>query len=727
MRIQPVILCGGVGSRLWPLSTVSKPKQFLPLLSDEAMLALTARRVSDPEIFERPIVVGGQRYLDLMRRALPRARLIIEPFGRNSAAAIAAAASLVDQKTVQLVLPADHRIADTGAFSRAVQLGYGEAQRGRIVTFGIEPTHPATAYGYIKAANADHKVRHFPVEQFIEKPDLATAQALLAVGGHFWNAGIFMFRSDIMLAAFDQHASDILSAIKGAIAASTKSDDEVILDPTFFGQCRSESIDYAVMETTGNMTVVPVSMGWSDIGDHAALALAVEDQGKTSSQGPVVKEACANCFVRSDGPTVGLYGVSNLAVIASRDAVLVTHLDNAASIKPLVERVEEDAVKAQVGQATRERISQWLYGALLPRWLELAQDEVGGFVEALDEAGTPLVELPRRGRVAPRQVFTFAEAVLQGWDPDGAASKMVEQGIDYIHRRARSPRGGWASLIGSDGQILDDRRSLYDHAFVAMAGAHAHRATGSNLALQIAEEAFAFIDSVCQADDKSGWFDPDSEKAARLANPHMHLLEASLVMFDATADPAALDRAVTIALHFEAHMFAAESGAMFEHFDEDWSVQPDRARSLVEPGHCYEWASLLKKLDRLSGRDTRSWCNRLVAFGDNVTATRHGRVPNAVVQSGEAIDSNSRLWPQLERIRAKLNIAEASAPGAVDTLVADVFDAYLNHEKPWLWRDELDNDGRSLRTRVPASMLYHFATAMAPIASADKTAAMQKL
>ncbi|MCR9123894.1 MAG: AGE family epimerase/isomerase [Phyllobacteriaceae bacterium] len=713
-QIQPVILCGGIGSRLWPLSTALHPKQFLPLISPQSMLAMTAGRVGDPALFAPPVIVGGLRYKSLMQQAVPDARLIVEPFGRNSAAAIAAAALLADDDTVQLVLPADHNIADITAFMRALAIGRAEADKGRIITFGIEPDHPATGYGYIEAETTAGDTA--PVRRFIEKPDRPTAESLLARGGHYWNAGIFMFRADVMRSALRAHADDILKNVEAALEPADGANGAISLNADRFARCRSESIDYAVMEKADNISVVPVSMGWSDVGDHAALASVVQAAEASGAQGPVVAEASGNCFVRSDGPTVGLYGVTDLAVVASRDAVLVTQLDRAADIKPLVERVEERAVNAQVAPAVRARIGAWLYDTLLPHWLERAWDEQGGFVEALDSDGAPLAGHPRRGRVAPRQVFAFSEAVLQGWNPDGAAAALIERGIDYLDRHARSPRGGWASLIAPGNTITDDSRALYDHSFVAMAGAHAYRATGYRPALDIAREAFEFIDGPCRAVDGTGWFDPDGDGAARLANPHMHLLEASLIMFDATADAGALERAQTIATLFEDHMFSGATGAMFEEFDAGWSVQPDAGRARIEPGHCYEWAYLLKRLDRLAGRDTRSWCNRLVAFADRAGVGPHGRVLNAVTGSGDVIDANARLWPQLERIRAKLHIAEASAPGAVDGLISGVFEDYVVPAAPGLWRDELDGEGRSLRPQVPASMLYHFATAFAPIA-----------
>lgn len=717
LRLQPVILCGGIGSRLWPLSTTPHPKQFLPLVGPRSMLAVTARRVADPDLFEPPIIVGGRRYEHLMRRAVPDGCLVVEPFGRNSAAAIAAAALLSRNDALQLVLPADHAIADTDAFLRALETGRAEAEGGRIVTFGIAPDHPATGYGYIKAGDGAHQNGSFPVDRFIEKPDAATARALLAAGGHYWNAGIFMFRTDVMLAALRTHAWDIVDCVDQALATGGARQGSVTLDAGIFGRCRSESIDYAVMEKSDNISVVPVSMGWSDIGDHAALAAVLGGANAQRTQGPVVEEASQDCFVRSEGPVVGLYGVSDLAVVASRDAVLVTHRDRAAEIKPLVDRIDERAIGAQIAPAIRQRIGAWLYDSLFPLWLDRGWDRRGGFVEALDPSGEPLADRPRRGRVAPRQVFGFSEAVLQGWDPAGAASEMVERGIFYLDRHARSPRGGWASLIGPGNVIVDERRSLYDHAFVAMAGAHAHRATGSRLALDIAGEAFAFIDDHCRAEEETGWFDPDGDRSARLANPHMHLLEASLVMFDATGSTEAVDRAARIATLFEAHIFSSESGAMFEMFDQHWSVEPDPHSARVEPGHCYEWAYLLKRLDRLTGRDTRSWCNRLVTFADRVGVGPSGRVVNAITQTGASIDPNGRLWPQLERIRAKLHVVEASAPGAVDELIEQMFDTYIAPAPPGLWQDEVDRSGVSPSAHVPASMLYHFATALAPIAT----------
>lgn len=715
MRIQPVILCGGLGSRLWPLSTARRPKQFLPLIEPETMLAVTARRVSDPALFDTPIVVGGSRYETLMRESIPNAAFILEPFGRNSAAAISAAVLRGKPDSIQLVLPADHDIADLTAFHAAIKLGFDSAGAGRIVTFGIEPSFPATGNGYIQAEVAGAGV--MPVKRFVEKPDLAAAEDLIARGDHYWNAGIFMFQTGVMRAALERHAPDILASVASALEGRV-SEGAAILDAERFAQCRSESIDYALMEAADNISVIPVSMGWSDIGDHAALAEVTNRNRPSGAQGPVIKIDSENSFARSDGPVVGLYGVPDLAVVANNNAVLVTRLDKAAGIKKLVEDVDRHSIAAQVTPALRRRVGKWLYEQLLPHWLASAGDVNGGFVEALATDGSPLSELPRRGRVAPRQIFAFSEAVLRGWDPNGAASELVEKGVTFLDTRARAPNGGWVTLLASDGTITDAKRSLYDHAFVAMAGAHAYRATGSRDALSIANEAFDFIDLSCRDLDGIGWFDPDGAFDGRFANPHMHLLEAALIMFEATSDPRSIERAEEIACLFEEHMFSSATGAMFEDYDSNWTVVPSLVDGRVEPGHCYEWAYLLKRLDALSGRDTRSWCNRLVSFADRVGVGPSGRVLNAITQSGEPINPNSRLWPQLERIRAKLHVVEASAPGTVDNLLINVFEEYVAPAKPGLWHDELDPAGASIRGEVPASMLYHFATAFAPIAIA---------
>lgn len=338
-------------------------------------------------------------------------------------------------------------------------------------------------------------------------------------------------------------------------------------------------------------------------------------------------------------------------------------------------------------------------------WADRSLDpESGGFFEQLDQTGAPVPGLGLRGRVAPRQLYAFARVRALGWNPDGAADRVIDHALAFLDGPGRSPRGGWAHRIAPDGRIIDERRDLYDHAFVALAGAGL-AALGDRRGEELADEAFGLIDTVFADPDGRGWFDPELAPGVRLANPHMHLLEACLAHHDATGSMPSLQRAERIAALFERHMFDADTGAMSETFGADWSAAPERA---VEPGHCHEWAFLLGELERASGRDTASWRRRLVAF-----AERAGLSNGLAVDLVGAPRPSCRLWPQLERIRALVHIAPERDD--LDALVERIFDLYLDHGAPGVWRDQIDPSGETLNPNAPASMVYHFITAFAPL------------
>lgn len=697
-KIRPVILCGGGGTRLWPLSNAVTPKQFLHLTGEGLMLAETLKRVSDPARFDAPLAIGSLRQAGRLAEALPGVELILEPMGRNSAPAIAAAALVADPESLLLVLPSDHHIADVAAFQRALDAGRVAAQAGHIVTFGITPTHPATGYGYIETGEADGPALR--VKAFVEKPDLATAQAYLASGRYVWNAGIFLFRAQVMRDALAAHAPDILEAVARALRPDGR------LDPDEFAACRAQSIDYAVMEKAANIRVVPADMGWSDLGDYHALH-ALTAKGGNHMEGLVVAEGVSDSLIHSAGPVVAVRGLKDIAVVATPSAVLVTPLSEAANIRALAE-AEGFAAQRRLSFASRKRIADWLTQEVLPGWATRAWDaETGGFVEAIGMDGAPLPALPRRGRVAPRQLYAFSAAKRHGWDPDGAASAMIETALAFLDGPARSPAGGWAHGFGGDGRVSDPRRDLYDHAFVALAGAEAC-AAGFRQGRALAEEAFDTIDRLFADTAHGGWEDVETAPGIKRANPHMHLLEASIAWFEVSGEPSARARLDEIAALFEHWMFDTRTGALLERFSADWSRPLD---THVEPGHCHEWAGLLYRVERLTGRDTASWRRRLVRFAESA-GTASGLSLDAIDLEGGELTASHRLWPQLERLRSLLVTAEL--PSKPEQILADIEAHYLSKGPAWGWVDALDANREPAVKQVPASMLYHLMTAFAP-------------
>lgn len=696
-KITPVILCGGAGTRLWPLSTQIKPKQFLNLSGAKSMLAQTAARVGDANQFKAPIAIGSALHADLLRETLPDATILLEPVGRNSAPPIAAACLMSAPDDLLLVLPADHHIEAVPAFLAAIGAGQHSANAGRIVTFGVRPDHPATGYGYIEA-EGDGETR--PVVRFVEKPDYDTAVSYLETGRFFWNAGIFLFKASVMLDALKSHAPDILEGVSGALSGTK-------LDRDRFRALRSESIDYAVLERASNISVVPVSMGWSDLGDYRALHEAgCEDaENRVHVEGHGVVTDSSNVYVRAEGVRVAVHGLEDVAVVATPENVLVTRLSAAAEIKPVTAQVR-DVSRIAATSVQREWLQRWLWDSVMPTWSRLALcHESGGCVENIDLEGNPRPGESRRGRIAPRQLFSFARAKRLGWNPDGAADRIIEATLDFINGQARLKTGGWAHKFNADGSVQDSKRDFYDHAFVALAGSEL-AALGDERGDELASEAFVTIDEVFADKARGGWHDPETAPGLKRANPHMHLLEASLAHYEAVHDSASVERINTICALFERHMFDPATGAVIENFNTDWSRQ-DADR--IEPGHCYEWAYLIGEAERLTGRDTASWRRRLIGYAETCGV----KTGFALDQIGQ-VEPSFRLWPQLERLRSLSHTPRAGSD--ISAILERIIDAYLKPGPPHGWVDQIGADLSPTSTNVPASMVYHLITALAPIA-----------
>ncbi len=344
-EITPVILSGGSGTRLWPLSRRATPKQFLEFTPGGTMLAQTlARAPHDEAGYAAPVIVCNESHAALVARhcADREATVILEPVARNTAPAIALAALALPSDALMLVMPSDHVIADVAAFRRVVAAAAPLAADGWLVTFGIEPDAPETGYGYIERGESLSDGL-FRVGRFVEKPDLATAQVYLATGNYSWNAGIFLFCAGTYLNALATYAPDMLSAAKVAMAGAERDGPFVRPDAAAFAASPSDSIDYAVMEKSEKVAVAPVDMGWSDIGSWDALyALSDKDGRGNACTGEVEHIDAAGCLVRSDGPLVTLCGVEDLIVIATGDTVMILPRGKSQDTKRIV-----DALKAR--------------------------------------------------------------------------------------------------------------------------------------------------------------------------------------------------------------------------------------------------------------------------------------------------------------------------------------------------------------------------------------------
>lgn len=367
-EIAPVILAGGSGTRLWPLSRPDLPKQFLPLLGDRSLFQATVVRVAGQTGFAPPIIVCNAEHRFLVQEQLaalgvaPRA-IVVEPAGRNTApaAALAAQAVLHEGDGHMLLMPADHIIADADAFRDAVARGLAAARLGNLVTFGILPDAPETGYGYVRAGNElDGLTGNFAVERFVEKPDRATAKGYLADGRYYWNSGLFLVGARPFLDELARHRPDIAQGCSTAWAKARHDGVFVWPDRGSFCAIAGDSIDYAVMEHTRRAAVVPVDMGWSDVGSWSALAAVLgRDAPGNLTTGDVVGIDMRDSYVRAESRLVTTVGIENLIVVETADAVLVAAKDRAEDVKKLVGALKAERRSETETHARTERPWGW--------------------------------------------------------------------------------------------------------------------------------------------------------------------------------------------------------------------------------------------------------------------------------------------------------------------------------------------------------------------------------
>ena len=374
MTLIPVIMSGGSGSRLWPQSRSLYPKQFLPLVNEHTMLQNTLSRLDGRldglDSVSAPMVIANEEHRFLVAeqfRQMGRkaSAIILEPVGRNTAPAVALAALKAqavseEKEPLLLVLAADHVINDVKAFHHAVEAALPAARDGKLVTFGIVPTHPETGYGYIKAGEeltgngeeltAGKLTTHnsslttiYSVEQFVEKPDLETAQTYLTSGDYYWNSGMFLFKASRYLEELKKFRPDILEACQKAMEVQNADLDFVRLDELAFKACPDESIDYAVMEKTTDAVVIPLDAGWSDVGSWSSLAdISEKDEAGNSTLGDVLLHDTHNTYVRSEKKLIATVGVDDLVITESDDAILVAHKDRVQDVKKIVDRLKSE-------------------------------------------------------------------------------------------------------------------------------------------------------------------------------------------------------------------------------------------------------------------------------------------------------------------------------------------------------------------------------------------------
>lgn len=738
MNIIPVIMCGGSGSRLWPASRPSGPKQFIPLFDETSLFEQTLTRVNEVTGVRQILVVTGQKHAAWIAQQVSASRanvtVLFEPEARDSAPAIAAAAHWIATHhpgSIACVVASDHHIPDEAAFANTIELAARAAATGRIVTLGIAPRHAATAYGYIRPGDplnlgADGSCASGDVmvlDQFVEKPDEETARGYIDKG-YLWNSGNFIADAQTLVAEIERFAPDVSAPVARAVSEAHMAPGGFLLGDSF---CRAQriSIDFAVMEKTDKAAVVRADWQWSDLGAWDAVHTASTHDGAGNSvRGAAVLDGVSGCVVHAaPGMAVAAVGVDNLAIVAEGDAVLVCPLERSQAVKGVVETLKArqapqvDTPAAREGLVLEEhglRFQHWLNTSALPFWAAMGPDHgAWGYHETLHWSGAATGD-DRRVRVQLRQAITYARAGLLGWRGDWRA--MIGRALDGVEAHYVRPDGFLRTKVSADGAPVDDTPLLYDQAFrlLAWGCAQAHDRVYEDRAL-------AFLEDVERAfGHDAGGFRENADQAFQ-SNPHMHLLEAMLAWMDVSDHPRWAGVAERIGELALSRFIDSDTGMLREFFTEEWTPASGDAGRRVEPGHQFEWAWLLQRWGLETGRnDATAAARTLFQHGVAGIDPARGVAQDAMFDDGLVMDPMARLWPQTERLKAALLLGATSA-GDDPQLARYREDAvracaslwrYLETPTPGMWWDKMDTDGVFVEEPVTASSFYHIITAV---------------
>lgn len=722
--LYPVIMCGGAGTRLWPASRPSRPKQFIPLAGNRSLFQDTVLRVAGlAEGGGALIVVGGVAHrgwiVDQLEEIGVQAQVLLEPEPRDSAAAMAAAAVWTarrDPAGINAFVASDHHIPDDEAFRAAVSIAAKEAAQDRIVTLGVKPTGPSSAYGYIRPDGPGLA----PVEAFVEKPDTETAARHVAAG-YLWNSGNFITGAATLLDELRTHAPAVEAAARAALPDDTRS---IITLTSAFSAAPKISIDYAVMENTRRASVLPVDFAWSDLGAWDAIRASGE-----GDFGMHILEDADGCLVRApEGVIVAALGVRNLAIVAERDAILVCDIDRAQEVKRVVERVQTTAPqhldfiapppeKLEDGAV---RLAEWMRLRALPLWSTLGQSAGGAFAEAMTLDGRAFASV-RHLRVQARQIQTFAEAGRLGWS--GPWRRCVNLGLSRLFTDYQRPDGWFGARLAADGSPLGGEVLMRDQAMVltALATARAAGADHDDLddraaALREALSARALPNGAIEEAAPHPW----------QAGVHMRLLEAALA-WEAVSDDPAWARMTDQVTGFARSALIGADGCVPERFTASWTPAEDGP---VEPGRQFEWAWLLARVaSRRKNDEIMAQAMRLHDLGRSGVMEGRQMVVEALDRAGAVRSSRSRLRPQTERLKAALALSETAADGARAALLTDAASAqravwaFLTADG--LWRDKMTADGGLIDEPAPAGSLHHLMALLVQIAATANTGGLR--
>lgn len=736
-KVFAVIMCGGSGSRLWPASRPSRPKQFVPLVGSTTLFEQTVTRVCGIADISELLVVAGERHAGWINAQTGGASvpttMLLEPMARNSAPAIAAAVAYVEAinpQGVLIIVASDHFIPTIAQFHADTNLAVQNARMGGIVTLGIMPTEPSPAYGYIQPGFDQGSVG--PLSAFFEKPDTDTAARYIEEG-YLWNSGNFIARADTLAKAFEATSPDVLSAARDALKQGRAVQGGLVLGEPF-KQAPKVSFDYAVMEKYDDLKVVRSSIEWSDLGAWDAVHTTMAHDARGNAHiGDALMIDADNCHVRAttDQPVI-VAGVEGLNIIVEPDVVLVTALDRSQGVKQIVDVLEDqrqDLVDVPGGTvdltATAKRWRQWLDTTVLPLWWSHGFDHANGlFRECLSHDGARPTGAAIRARVQGRQAFVYARAGKSGWP--GPWRGAVKAGLNAAQQHYAGADGLMCDVVSADCAKASDAVRLYDQTFTLLALCHGRdiidNAENKALAqLDAIEARFGRIDGglgFCEAP-------PDCYQA----NAHMHLFEVAIDWAASGGDPRWTALANQIA-DFACDHLIDEDGLLHEFFSADWKPIPGDKGHVLEPGHQFEWAWLLTRWSALAGdRRFASVAHGLFDVGSAGIDTKRGVAILQMNERFEPLTDVGRLWSQTEWLKAAAVLARDSEPARAARYVQSLHDAvkgvdrFLDGAPGGLWFDKMNKDGSFVTEDVPASTLYHIIGAVEALEAfvADRT------